>query len=66
MRASKELGVEFAFPTTTLHIDSYSQEKTKNPEKPLEELKTIAKSYKNKANPMGVGLYHPIFEKNKK
>ena len=63
IRAANELRVNFAFPTTTLHIDSYTDEKQKEPEKPIDELKNIALSYKQKSMPKGAGLYEPLFEK---
>jgi MscS family membrane protein len=62
IRAAHELEIEFAFPTTTLHIDSYTNAKNKPTEKSPGELKKIAKSFREKANPTGVGIYTPIFE----
>lgn len=62
IRAAKDLEVEFAFPTNTLHIDSYTEQKPKAPEKSLEEIKSISASYKEKANPRGKGVYKPIYE----
>jgi MscS family membrane protein len=63
IRAANELGVEFAFPTSSIHIESHAQEKKKNQEKPIDEMKSIVSSMKEKANPDGVGLYNPIYNK---
>lgn len=63
IRAAKEFEVDFAFPTSTLHIDSYTEQKSKPPEQPITELKNIANSFKAKANPSGKGVYKPIYER---
>ena len=62
IRVAHELEIEFAFPTTTLHIDSYTTAKDKPSEKSPVELKQIAKSFREKAKPSGSGIYTPIFE----
>ena len=63
MRVAKELGIEFAYPTTTIHIDSHNKQKEKVSTKQLDEMKRFVSEIKDNANPEGLGLYKPIYEK---
>lgn len=63
IRAAKDLDVEFAFPTTTVHIDSYKADKEEKTLPPVDKIKEIAESFEGKANPQGIGVYKPLYEK---
>ena len=63
LRLSKSLGVEFAFPTQSLHVESMPKEKKPAPEtKAVEKLVKIAKSFGQKgeqAKPQGLSIFVP-------
>ncbi len=66
LRMAETIGVEFAFPTQTLHVASHPGHES--PEKPLteiDELREQATSYGpagSRAKPKGLGLYVPPSE----
>lgn len=64
LRLAREIGVEFAFPTQTLHMESFPEKKpTRIQEvKPIEELKLRAKEFGPDgkfSHPMGLGIFTP-------
>lgn len=71
MRLSKELEVHFAYPTTSIHVESLPDKKTKSSkEKPLANYKNIAANFGKEgkfSKPNGIGIfkapYHDLPEK---
>ena len=63
IRAAEELGIGFAFPTQTLHIETFHRNPDAAESKSAEELKTIADSYAAKARHNGLGVCEPIFKR---
>ncbi|MFQ3670857.1 MAG: mechanosensitive ion channel family protein [Verrucomicrobiia bacterium] len=66
MRAAKRLGVEFAFPTQTLFIESFPEKKPNRTASPVdrEALRTAAEAFGpggSEAHPAGSGLYTAPF-----
>lgn len=62
LRLAEEVGVEFAFPTQTLHVDSFHKEqaRTVGEQKTEDELATGVHSFGpggNKSNPDGLKIY---------
>lgn len=67
LRLAKELGIEFAFPTRTLHIETFPEKKQwreSDPGQP-DQLKQIAAGFQEggaNSKPGGVGIYTPHFK----
>lgn len=63
MRLAKELKVDFAFPTQTLHVQQESpKHELQNDSSTMDELRTIAMKFAkggNASRPQGVGLFIP-------
>lgn len=62
IRAAKDIGIGFAFPTQTLHIETFHKNPDVTDERSVEELQAIADSYGSKALPNGLGVCKPIFK----
>jgi MscS family membrane protein len=67
LRLAKELDVDFAFPTQSLHVETFPEKETvRRPwEKDIDSVKETAESFgpdgKN-AKPGGLGIYTPLFK----
>ncbi|MCB1170132.1 MAG: mechanosensitive ion channel [Leptospiraceae bacterium] len=63
-RLAESMGVDFAFPTQTLHIETFPEKKAyrQATERPVEEIKKIAGDYGpggSSAHPSGQGIFVP-------
>jgi MscS family membrane protein len=67
LRLSKEVGVEFAFPTQTLHVDSFPEKQPRLNKKSYsdDELVAAARSFGptgQKSKPAGLGIYRAPYQ----
>ena len=66
LRLAKKIGVEFAFPTQTLHMESFPEKAAKEaPTFSEDELRTRAKDFGpqgRESKPDGLGLFHPPYK----
>lgn len=61
VRLAKDLDIEFAFPTQTLHLASTPEKPMPEQSYSLEQIKTVAKDFSSegsRAKPQGLGIYH--------
>ena len=66
LRLAKDVGVEFAFPTQTLHVETFPEKDPVRPLQPFETgaLKDTAKAFGpdgSKSKPGGLGLFIPPY-----
>jgi len=66
LRLSKELGISFAFPTQTLHMETFPEKSslTAKHDQSIDFLKTTASDFSsvgNKAKPEGLGIFTAPF-----
>lgn len=66
LRLAEKLNVEFAFPTQTLHVESFPEKSPTRTAVDPNDMPAIAKSFSDKgenAKPDGLGIFHPPFQK---